>query len=83
MLVVKLFVCPHQRDQILSVAAVDYVVGVAGQHVNGLYIVARNLKVEYFVRADLALLYQRPSAYDNEELPLGVMPMLAFCNAGP
>ena len=56
--------------------------GVAGQHVHSLDAVAAHLVLQHFVRADLPLLDEPMAGYDDEELPLGIMPVLALGNAG-
>ena len=48
----------------------------------GLNVVATDLKVEYFVAVDAALLNECATCYDHEELPLGVVPMLSLGDAG-
>ncbi len=79
---VKHLVGPHDGDQILGVAEVDDVVGVAGQHVDGLNAVAGDLELQDLVAADPALLNEAVAGDDDEELPLGVVPMLALGDAG-
>ena len=44
-------------------------------------LITRNLKVEDFVRTYSALLDKAVAAYNDEELPFCIMPMLAFCHA--
>ena len=50
--------------------------GVAGEHVDGLDSLAAHLEAEDLVRADAPLLYQRPAAHHDEQLPLAVVPVL-------
>ena len=50
---------------------------------DGLYPLAANLEAEDLVRADAPLLYQRPAAHHDEQLPLAVVPVLTLCDAGP
>ena len=66
---VKLFVCPHQGDEVFGVGEVDDVVRPAGDHVNGFDFVARYLERYFFVGVDIALLDQRAAADNNEKLP--------------
>lgn len=56
--------------------------GVAWEHVDALDVVARNLKLDDLVRTELAFLDETVTAHHNEELPLGVVPVLAFGDAG-
>ena len=65
-----------------GVAEVDDVVRVAGKHVDALDVVARDFKLDDFIRAELALLNEAVTADHDEELPLGVVPVLAFGDAG-
>lgn len=52
--------------------------GVSWKHVNCIYLITAHLKVEDFIRVDSSLLNESMSAYDNEELPLCVMPVLSL-----
>ena len=56
--------------------------GVAGEHVDGLDVVAGDLELDDFIGAQLALLDEAVAGDDDEELPLGVVPVLAFGDAG-
>ena len=78
MIRVEDLVGPHERDEFLRLAQVDDVVGVSGEHVDGLDSVAVDFKLEDFVRADFALLDQAVTGDDDEELPLGVVPVPAL-----
>ena len=73
---------PHHRHEVLGVAEVDDVVRIAGQHVHGPDVLARDLELYHLVGADPALLYQAAAAHDDEELPLGVVPVLPLGHAG-
>ena len=80
---------PHQRDQVLGLAQVDDVVGIAGQHVHSLDPVTAHFKFYHFVRlagsricSDPALLDQAVAGNHDEEFPLGIVPVLAFGDAG-
>ena len=79
---VKGFVGPHDGNQVLGVAQVDNVMGIAGQHMYRLDMFAANLKVEHFIGTHLPLLDEPVAADHHEELPLGMVPMLAFGDAG-
>ena len=75
------FVAVHHRDEVLGVGEVDDVVGVAGEHVDGLDVVAGDLELDDFVGAEPALLDEPTASNHDEELPLGVMPMLPLRDA--
>ena len=49
---------------------------------NFLDLVTRYLKLYNFIRSDLSLLDKPVTRYDNKEFPLGIMPVLALCDAG-
>ena len=76
------FVAIHDGDEILGVGEVDDVVGVAGEHDYGLDAVAADFVVEYFVGAFFAELDESVAADYDELFPLGVVPVLAFGDAG-
>ena len=82
MIRIKRLIRPHDRHQILRIAQVDDIVGIAGQHMDGLYLVAGNLKLDHLIRADFALLNEAVAGHHNKELPLGVVPVLALGDAG-
>ena len=82
MIWVKLLVCPHQGYEVFGVGKIDDVVRPARDHVDGFDLVAAYLKRNLFVGVDIALLDQGASAYDDEKLPLGIMPMLTLGDAG-
>ena len=44
-------------------------------------LITANLKVEDFIRINSSLLDKAVTAYNNEELPLGVVPVLTFSNS--
>ena len=73
---------PHEGDEVLGITQIDDIVRPAGDHVDGLDLVARYLKADFLICVDVALLDQRATADDDEELPLGVMPMLTLGDAG-
>ena len=79
---VKLLVYPHQGHQILRVGQIDDVVGITGQHMNRLDLLTRNVKAEHLVAADSALLNAPATGHHDEELPLGIMPVLPLGDAG-
>ena len=71
----------HDGDEVLSVGEVDVVVGVARQHVDGLDVVATDFELYHLIGAKLALLNQTMSRHYDEELPLGVVPVLTLRDA--
>lgn len=75
---VKNFICPHHRDKVLCLGKIDDVVGIAGKHVNGLYSFSTHLKFNDLVRPNLPFLNEAVTSDHNKELPLAVMPVLAF-----
>lgn len=56
--------------------------GEAGEHVDGLGLVAGHFEVPDFVGVDPPFLDQGFAAHDDEELPFRVVPVLAFRDAG-
>ena len=52
--------------------------GVAGEHVDGLYPLTAHLEVQHLVRTDASLLDQGPAAHHDEQLPLAVVPVLTL-----
>ena len=79
---VKNFVAGHHRHQILRFRQVDNVVRPAGNHVDSLNFVPGNFKLHRFSGVDVSLLNQAMTCHHNEQLPLGVVPVLAFGNTG-
>ena len=73
---------PHEGDEDLSVAKIDDIMRPAGDHVDGFDLVAADLKADFFIRVDIALFDQRTIADDDEELPLGVVPVLTLGDTG-
>ena len=71
----------HHRDEVLGLREIDDIVRVSRQHVHSLDIVARDLEFDHFVGTELAFLDQAMAGDDDEELPLGVVPVLAFGDA--
>ena len=72
------FICPHYGDQVFRVGEIDDIVGVSRQHMDSLDTVARDLKLDDFVRTDLALLDEAVTGDNDEELPLAVVPVLSL-----
>ena len=73
---------PHEGNEVLGIAEIDDIVRPAGDHVYGFDPLAADLKADLFIRVDIALLDQRAAADDDEELPLGIMPVLSLRDAG-
>ena len=82
MIRVKAFVCPHKGDQIFRFGKVDDIMGIAGEHMDGSDMLAVHVEVQHFVGADFTLLNETFAGDYNEHLPFGVVPMLAFGDAG-
>ena len=78
---VELLVSPHDGHQVFRFAQVDDVVGVARQHLYRLDVAAVHLKFQDFLGTDFPLLDQAVATDHHKELPLGVVPMLALCDA--
>ena len=78
---VENLVAGHHRHQIFRFRQVDDVVGPAGNHVDGLDLVTGNFKLYRFAGVDVPLLNQSVTSHHNEQLPLGVVPVLSFCDA--
>ena len=74
------FVAVHYCDEVFCVREVDDVVGVTRKHVYCFDLVTRNLKVQHLIRAMLSLLNESVAAYYDEEFPLGIVPVLTFCD---
>ena len=74
-------VAVHYCDEVFGVGEVDDVVGVARKHMHCFDLVSAHLEVQDFVASYPALLDEAVAADNDEELPLGVVPVLAFCDA--
>ena len=79
---VKRLVGPHDGHQVFRFTEIDDVVGIARQHMDGLNPVAADLKSDFFIGADSALLNQPVSGHHHEKFPLAVVPVLPLGNAG-
>ena len=79
---VKDLVAVHDRDKIFSFREVDDVMRIAWQHMDALDIVTRHFKINHLIGAEFAFLNQAMTGHDDEEFPLGVVPVLAFGDAG-
>ena len=77
-------VAVHHGHQVLGVGEVDDVVGVAGEHVDGLDVVAGDLPFQdlAFGVVEVPLLDEAVALDHDELLELGVVPVLALGDAG-
>ena len=82
MLWIKRFICPHDGDEIFGLGEVDDVVRVAGKHLHSGDFFAGHFKFDDFAAADSALLNQTVTGNNDENLGLGVVPVLAADDAG-
>ena len=80
---VEYLVAVHYSYEVFGVGEVDDVVGVAGEHVDALDVVAGDFELDDFAFGvvEVALLDKAVTAHHDEELPLGVVPVLAFGDA--
>ena len=79
---VKDLVAGHDRHQIFRLGQVDNVVGPAGDHMDRLDLIPGNLKLHRLAGVDVPLLNQAVTGHDDEQFPLGVVPVLALGDAG-
>lgn len=79
---IEYLVAVHDGDEVFGVGEVDDIVGIAGEHDDGLDFVTTHLVVEDFVGTFLAELDEAVAGDDDELFPLGVVPMLALGDAG-
>ena len=79
---VEALVAVHHGDEVVGLAEVDDVVGIAGEHVHGLDVLACDFVVPHFVGAFLAQLDEAVAADDDKGFPLAVVPVLALGDAG-
>ena len=56
--------------------------GIAGQHLHSLYLLATYFVVPNLIRSLLAKLDKAMTLYNDEGFPLGVMPMLSLGDTG-
>lgn len=75
---IEYLVAVHDGDEVFGIGEVDDVVGIAGEHDDGLDFVTTHLVVEDFVGTFLAELDEAVARNDNKLFPLGVVPMLTF-----
>ena len=78
------FVAVHDGDEVFGFRKIDDVMGIAGEHVHGLDVVAGDFPFEdlSFRVIEVSLL-DEAVAFDNDELlELGVVPVLALGDAG-
>ena len=77
------FIAIHHRDEVLCFGEVNDVVRIPRKHVDALDIVARDLEFNHlaFWVVEVALLDEAVATDHDEELPLGVVPVLSLGNA--
>ena len=78
---IEYFITGHHRDQVFRLGQVDDIVRPAGNHVDGLDLVSRDLELHHFAGVDVALLNQPVTGDHDEQLPLAVMPVLSLGDA--
>ena len=81
MLRIKAFIGPHHGHQILRIAQIDDIVCIARQHMHRLDLFSGHFEFDHFIGPDLSFLDQGMTGYDDEDLPLAVVPVLYFRNA--
>ena len=80
MLRVKNFITGHHRHQILCFRQVDDIVGPARDHINCFNLISADFKLCRFTCMDIPFLNQSMPGHNNEQLPLGIMPVLPLCD---
>ena len=75
---IEYLVAVHDGNEVFGVGEVDDVVGVAGEHDDGLDFVTTNFIVQHFVCAFLAELDEAVARDDVDLFPLGVVPMFTL-----
>ena len=77
------FVAIHDRHKVFGLGEVDNVVSIAREHVDALDIVTGDFKFDdlAFGIVKIAFLDKAMASNHNEELPLGIMPVLTFGDA--
>ena len=80
---IKDLIAIHHRDEVLRFGEVDDIVRIPRQHVDALDVVARDLELDdlAFWVVKVALLNEAVAADHDEELPLGVVPVLTLGDA--
>ncbi len=78
MILVKALVAVHDCHEVFGIRQVDDVVGIAGEHVHCLDLIATYFKLYDFIRTELTLLDLAVTSHNDEELPLGVVPVFAL-----
>lgn len=74
---VKHFIAVHHRNQIISFGEVDNVVGVAGEHMDDLNVISKDLPFQHlaFRIIEVTLQDEAVAFHYNKLLKLGVVPM--------
>ena len=78
---VKNLIAGHHRHQVLCFRQVDNIMCPAGNHVDRLHLIAGNLKLHRFAGVDIPFLNQSVTGNHDEQLPLGVVPVLPLGDA--
>ena len=81
MIRIKKLVCPHESDEVLSVAEIDDIMRPAGFHIDAL-----DLVPAHFVLFNLAILQiphldEAVTVDNDEDFPFRLMPVLSFGDA--
>ena len=72
----------HYGNQVFCIRQVDDIVCPSRNHINRFDLISADLKFYGFPSVYITLLDQSMAMNNDELLPLGVMPVLAFGNAG-
>ena len=81
MIRVKNLVTGHDRHQVFCFRQINNVVCPAGNHVDSLDLIPGNFKLHRFSGVDVPFLNQAMTGNYNEQLPLGVVPVLPLGDA--
>lgn len=82
MIGIEELVRPHEGDEVLGITQIDDIMRPAWDHVDSFDLVAADLKADLLVRLNIALFDQCATTDDDKELPLRVVPVLTFGDAG-
>ena len=77
---IKHLIRPHECHEVLGLGQVHDVVRIHGQHVDGLFLLAADLELGHQVCPDPIFLDQDVATCHDEEFPLTVVPIPAFCD---
>ena len=79
---IKDLIAGHHGDQILRLGQIDDAVGPAGNHVDALDLLPRDLKFHGLPGVDIPLPNQAVTMHHDELLPFAVVPVLPLGDAG-